>query len=224
LYRVGGLQARNERGQPDDLHSVAEVGRFDPATKQWSPLPDLPEGRSSHDAVVVGRALYVVGGWELGSEKAWIDHACKLSLDDPDAGWKAVPQDFRRRALSIAAAGGKLYAIGGMTENNEPSTDVRVMDLKTDTWSQGPALPGKPIEGFGCAALALDGRVYVSTMDGSVVRLSASGDAWDPVAHLKQPRFFHRMLAANDRTLLVIAGASMQVGHLKSIEPVSIGQ
>ncbi|HEY5311950.1 MAG TPA: hypothetical protein VIK18_05500, partial [Pirellulales bacterium] len=52
LYRVGGMTARNAPNAADDLHSLADVARFDPRSRQWTALAPLPEGRSSHGAVV----------------------------------------------------------------------------------------------------------------------------------------------------------------------------
>jgi hypothetical protein len=60
LALVGGLSARNAKDEPADLYSVDEVAAFDPLTRAWRSLPPLPEPRSSHDAVVVGDALYVM--------------------------------------------------------------------------------------------------------------------------------------------------------------------
>ena len=65
LYRIGGMSAHQKPGQPNDLVSVADFARFDPVAKTWTELPALPEPRSTHDAVVVGDKLYVVGGWSM---------------------------------------------------------------------------------------------------------------------------------------------------------------
>src|SRR5690606_10074640 len=53
IVRVGGMRASNRAGEPEALRSVAESARYRPDTGTWEPLPDLPEGRSSHDAVVL---------------------------------------------------------------------------------------------------------------------------------------------------------------------------
>ena len=49
---------------------MAAFVAFDPKGGEWQPLPDLPEPRSSHDAVVIGDRLFVAGGWQLGPEEA----------------------------------------------------------------------------------------------------------------------------------------------------------
>ncbi|MDR3634002.1 MAG: galactose oxidase, partial [Isosphaeraceae bacterium] len=65
LYRVGGMVAKNRPSEPDDLVSVADFAVYDPATATWADLAPLPSPRSTHDAVVIGDKLYVVGGWSL---------------------------------------------------------------------------------------------------------------------------------------------------------------
>ena len=57
LIRVGGMLARNHRGEEEDLHSVSTVASYDPSARTWTPLPSLPEARSSHGAAVVGDTL-----------------------------------------------------------------------------------------------------------------------------------------------------------------------
>ncbi len=65
LYRTGGMSAHQKPGEPVDLVSVADFARFDPVAKTWTDLPPLPAPRSTHDAVVLGDKLYVVGGWSM---------------------------------------------------------------------------------------------------------------------------------------------------------------
>jgi N-acetylneuraminic acid mutarotase len=220
LYRVGGLAPQNGPDDPEQLESVAEVGAFDPATKTWSKLPPLPSPRSSHDAWIVDGVLYAVGGWKLSkADHVWHDHAVKLKLGDEHAKWEELPaQPFRRRALSVVAVGQKLYAIGGMTANNKPSTDVHVFDIKSQTWAAVPSLPGKGMSGFGCGAAPLGDRLYATTMEGHVFCLADGANKWQAAGDLQTPRFFHRLLPAASGALLAIGGASEKLGHLKSLE------
>ena len=123
IYRVGGMDPRNQPGEPAENFSVASAACYDPATKAWTDLPALPEPRSSHDVAVVGDTLYVVGGWNmLGHDgEDWCDTMLALDLANPAAGWKTLPQPFQRRALIAAVTGGKLSVIGGFTEEEEAS-------------------------------------------------------------------------------------------------------
>lgn len=224
VYRVGGMLARNEPGQKDDLHSVTDFFRFDPVAKSWTPLEPLPAGRSSHDAIVVGSKLYVVGGWNLGEgEPKWHKKSLVLDLAAKDAKWQELPeQNFERRAIAVAELNGKIFAIGGMSSDDGPSNDVDFFDTATNTWAKGPVLPGAKMSGFGTSAISVDGKLYASGMQGGVYQLSDDGKSWVEVAQFNQPRFFHRFVDGGNRSLLAIAGASMETGHFDSTERISV--
>src|SRR5262249_18196247 len=154
VYRVGGMQPRNKPGQPSDTHSVTECSCYDPATRKWTPLPDLPTGRSSHDAAVVGDRLIVAGGWDMrgtGEGPVWHTTAVVLDLKDPKK-WESVKQPFKRRALTMASHDGKAYVIAGMTEKGDMTLGVDVYDPAKDAWTKGPDIPGPKGNGFSAAA------------------------------------------------------------------------
>lgn len=59
------MQARNEPGASADLHSLTDVAQFDPTTKKWRALPELPGPvpriapvlDNSFTSLVVGRCV-----------------------------------------------------------------------------------------------------------------------------------------------------------------------
>lgn len=221
LYRVGGLNFRNAAADEPDMHSVDEFASYDPTTGQWTALPRLPEPRSSHDAVVIGDTLYVVGGWTLKGERHgdWLPTAWTFDLTKSDAKWQplATPT-FKRRALAVAPWNGKLVALGGMDDSDEVSKSVDALDLSTGRWTALPELPGGQMRGFGVSAWDLGGDLYVSGAEGVVYRLAVDGAKWESAGKLQQPRFFHRLLPLDASTLLAVAGASFEDGHLANIE------
>lgn len=222
LYRIGGLQPKNKPGEKADNHSLATCACYDPANRKWEELPDLPEGRSSHDAAVVDDKLYVVGGWKMnGADKKpdWHGTALVLDLTKKPLKWKSIKQPFRRRALTAASHGGKVYVIAGLTDMGETSLAVNVYDPAKDTWATGPDIPGPQSNGFAPASCEVGGRLYVSTADGKLYRLSEKGDTWEPAGELKQPRYVHRMVAPSDNLLLVIGGAS-KTGNVALTEAI----
>ena len=228
-YRIGGFEARNKKGEPDDLHSTRDFSRFDPATGHWEDLAPLPQGRSSHDAVMVGSRLYVVGGWELrGSEPSvWHDTALQIDLASAQLTWTELPkQPFHRRALSLGEYRGKLYALGGIQEKGGLTTTSDVLDLASGKWFPGPKLPGEGLEGFGGCAVTCAGRLYATTYSGKLSRLSEDGREWQAAGQLARPRFFHRMLCRDDSSFIVVGGANMEEGKDLSVEviPVTLGQ
>ncbi len=222
LYRVGGMNARNTLDKPEDLHSVAEFACYDPATSKWADMPPLPEARSSHDAVVIGDTLYVVGGWTLNGprEGEWLPTAWAFDLAKPDAKWQAIAAPtFKRRALAVATWDRKLVALGGMNENAKVSKNAFVLDPATNQWTALPDLPGEgQMRGFGVSAWDLAGGLFVSGADGIVSRLADDGASWESAGKLLQARFFHRLLPLDGSTLLAVAGASFSDGHLANIE------
>jgi N-acetylneuraminic acid mutarotase len=208
IYRIGGMAAQNRKGQKHDLRSKSLVARYDVKRGHWEELASLPQPRSSHDAALIGRKLYAGGGWQLpgGTNKAiWHDTLLELDLSDRDAAWKAIPQPFKRRGLAVAALGSKLYFLGGMDSQNKPSLEVDIYDTRSGQWSKGPELPAGSMKGFGCSAIAQNGRLFFSGKKGELYQLSAAGGAWELVGKLQHPRFFHRLVPAG-ATQLVAAG------------------
>lgn len=225
LYRVGGMTALNEVDAKAQLESTPKAAAYDPLTRQWADLPDMPAARSSHDALVVDGKLYVVGGWKLAADElaraadegAWHDTALVLDPKADKPEWKSIAQPFKRRALALAQAGGKLYAIGGMTETGM-SAAVDLYDAARNEWSKGPDLPGTA---FGTSAVNLNGRVYATTMEGDLFSHAPGEESWRNEGTLTFPRFFHRLLPAGNQ-LIAIAGTT-RGGHLRNIEWITPG-
>ncbi len=218
VYRVGGMQPRNKPGDPADNHSVTGCACYDPSKKQWSDLPDLPAGRSSHDAVVVGEKLYVLGGWDMGGAKGtttWHATALVLDLGKPDR-WQTLEQPFRRRALGAAAVAGKAYAIGGLTADGA-TTQVDVYDPKTRTWGRAADFPGGAGNGFSPAACTLGEALYASGPDGKVYRLDAG--KWRQVGAQEVKRFVHRLVPGAEGALLVVGGSARE-GDSRKVEVI----
>ncbi|HJZ53758.1 MAG TPA: hypothetical protein VKE74_02310 [Gemmataceae bacterium] len=210
VYRVGGMQPRNAPGEEEDIHSLADSARFDPTAGKWEALPPLPAGRSSHDVVVAGDKLVVVGGWHQrgkGKPFVWHDTAAVLDLAAAKPEWKSIPQPFKRRALTAAAVGTKVYVIGGLTpEGTDRRVDV--LDVATGAWVTGPTLPGSDRAAFSPAAAVVGGRVVVNTSDGPVFRLTAAGDGWEKVGEAPTKRLVARLVPLGDDAVLVVGGVS----------------
>ncbi len=225
VYRIGGMSARNPTTKDkEDLHSTAEFSEFNPSTGKWRSLAPLPTPRSSHNAVVIGDRLYVVGGWRLKgpSRGEWQPDGLVFDFAKPNAGWQTLPEpSFKRRALAAGEWRGRLVALGGMDETAKPSRRIDFFDPQSGRWSQGPDLPGTGLAGFGVSAWNLDGNLYVSGFGGIVYRLNETGSAWEEAARLATPRFFHQLVPATGGGLLAVGGASRE-GHLADIEWIEV--
>ena len=222
LIRIGGMRAENAAGEKSRIHSVDEVEFFDVGAGKWSKGPALPEPRSSHDATTAGDEVVVVGGWNLEEGQrsgTWLESTLVLKAGEEGAEWKTIPQPFHRRALALAAAGRKVYAIGGMDERG-PSASVEVLDLDTGKWSKGPELPAPA---FGAAAVSTKDGILVNSMDGVVYRLNPTSQSWEEYDRLLFPRFFHR-LVENEGQVWAIGGIhgmteEDRIAHVEALSP-----
>ncbi|WP_425616425.1 DUF3386 family protein [Anatilimnocola sp. NA78] len=228
IYRIGGWESKNANGDKWVLHSSKDFARFDPKSGKWTDLAPLPTGRSSHDAAVIGDHLYVVGGWELTGEGdgSWHETALVCDLSQAQPEWKETGKPpFMRRALAVAGYRGKLYVLGGMTDSNEMTGAVSVYDPATKTWSEGPALPGKGMETFGPSAFGADHGLFATTGNGTVHRLADDGKTWAKAGELKHPRFFHRLVIADDGGVVAVAGTTRggKVLETETVRPLIPG-
>ncbi len=227
IVRIGGFTAKNAEGEEHDLHSQASVARFDAANNRWIELTPLPEPRSSHSSVIVGDQVYVVGGWSMAGDgdTQWHNTAWTADLSEEPIVWtKIATPPFQRRALALAAHDGKVFAIGGMGQKGGPKTRVDVYDLRSKQWVDGPSLQGEPMTGFGCWAESLSGQLYVSTISGTVQRLSSNGKEWQIVGTYEPGRFFHCMLPIDERQMVMVGGANMSVGRFTNLDLVKINK
>ncbi len=222
LIVVGGFTAKNEIGEEHDLHSQSKVLAFDTEGGKWSDLPSLPEGRSSHDAAIVGDSLYVVGGWTMAGEKEtqWHSTALSLDLSQENAQWQGLPSpDFQVRAIAAAPHDGRLFVVGGMKKAGGPTRQVHIFEPETQQWLAGPDLPGAgPMAGFGAAAWSVDGKLIASTYEGNVLRLDDDGKSWIAIGKSDDSRFFHRLIPLATNSLLAVGGANMDSGKFLDVE------
>ncbi len=222
VYRVGGMQPQNKPGDAADNVSLTECARFDPKVGKWEQLPPLPVARSSHDVVVAGDKLVVVGGWQMKGKEArseWHDTALVLNLAAKELKWEAIPQPFKRRALTAAALDGKVYVIGGLgAEGGEKR--VEILDVATGKWSEGPELPGAERVAFSPASTVVNGRVVVNTLAGPVFRLTEKGEAWEKVGEATTKRMVARLVPLGSDALLI--GGAAAGGNVEELEVVKL--
>jgi hypothetical protein len=207
IYRVGGMAPQNEKGQPTDNRSTGDVARFDPATKRWEAMPALPEARSSHDVLMLGEKLYVVGGWILeGKTERWCDTMLVLDLSAKQPQWESLAQPFRRRALMAAARHGKIYVVGGITDKGAVVRNVSIYDPGKGEWTEGPQLPEGRYLGFSPAVGVHHGKLYAALGDGSLLWMDEGKQCWEKAAQV-EARVAHRLVSGEGH-LLVLGGAA----------------
>jgi N-acetylneuraminic acid mutarotase len=221
LVRIGGMRAENAAGEPEQLVSLTDAARFDAAAQRWQPLTPMPEGRSSHAVAVIGRRLYVLGGWTLGGQRDAGRFANQAFVLDLEANkWTPIAQPFQTRAAGAGVVSGKIALVGGIDASGKTQRTVHLLDPQTGSWSTGPDFP---VDAFGAAVTSNGKSLFASARSGLIYELSDLAAGWHPVAALAFPRFFHQLVMLDDHQLAVLGGISgmhegPRISHLEVID------
>ncbi len=93
LIRIGGLEARNAAGEPEDLWSVPEVEAFDVLdlrTGAWSEVQPPSRPRVSPSLVAVGERLLLVGGSSRDGDGGLAPDPRVEVFDPADGRWSLL--------------------------------------------------------------------------------------------------------------------------------------
>jgi non-specific serine/threonine protein kinase len=206
LVASGGGRPFVAGGYGGDLGAgerLRTVFAFDGA--RWRALPRLPEPRAAGGAAVVGGRLHVVGG--VGA--AGLARRA-FALDLRTNRWSVVPAPTPREHLAVAAAGGRIYALGGRKAGYD--TNVATFESWTPgakRWRRLPDLP-RPRGGTGAAIAA---GLLVSVGGEEPAGTIAAVDAWDLVhggwrrlPDLRTPRHGLGVVAVGTRVYAIGGG------------------
>lgn len=227
IYRVGGLSFLNSGDDAeDDFDSTDHFARYDIARNAWTDLAPLPEPRSSLDAAVLGRSIYVAGGWNLQGKSSrgapWHDDILRFDLDNPSSGWQSIEgPGYLTRAVSTAAFDGKLYVFGGIQQRGI-TRNVSVYDPNGGSWSEAPELPAdNAAAGFATSSFAAGNHLYVTGASGVLYRLSDDAQSWEIANRLMFPRMFLRLLPISDTRLIALGGTG-SIGRTSAVESIDL--
>lgn len=124
LWVAGGVLGQGDRGLLDS------VSIYDPATRAWSPGPQLPEPVAFASLVAAGPALYLVGG--QAAEGAI---RTTLRLDSGAGAWvEDAPLPAEREAGAAAWDGSRIVYAGGVGLDHA-ATDL-VYALAHGAWKE----------------------------------------------------------------------------------------
>jgi N-acetylneuraminic acid mutarotase len=150
-------------GSSTEVAYLSDFYRYDPATDQWTQLPDFPGPERSYSYAVVheGKAYM---GFGFGP----IADMSDLWMYDPVTGvWteKALCPGDGRGHPAFLEAGGKIYVgLGGSATGNR--NDFWEYDIAGDKWEQMPDFPSyKRHHPF---HFSIDSMVYVAFGHGSI--------------------------------------------------------
>ena len=153
---------------------------YDPAANRWEPAPALPLGLHHSGMATVGDRVYVAGGYTNRAGQDWVAQSRVLSLGRDDRAWREEPALAAgpRGGLALAAAGGRLVAVGGTDAGGRFLARTEVLTPGQRTWTAGPDMT-EPRDHL--AAAGSGGRVYaIAGRLGGLDTNKATAESWDP--------------------------------------------
>lgn len=130
-----------------------------------------------------------------------------VEIGQSSSRWKthtAMPTS--RAGLALAALERRIYAIGGVRENNSATRSVEIFDTLSQKWSEGAS---KPTAATNISGAIIDGKIYVPggcTNDGSALdtmeTYDPATDTWTTGEPLPAPRCGYGLAAANNSLYL----------------------
>jgi hypothetical protein len=217
LYRVGGAEVTGARRARPDLE------RWDRGDRRWVGLTPMPSGRTDHAAVVVGRKLWVIGGWAPSTvaegraarrrpppvpAEDWRGDVLVADLDADPVAWTVVETaSLRLHSLAAAVHGDAIWVTGGMTPRG-PGLEVHRLDLQTRTLAPAPTPPvsGRG-RGAGLGIASAGGNLFASDAN-QLFRLDEDAGAWHVLAYDIRPDRAYHALVGGPGELHIVGGAS----------------
>lgn len=177
LYVFGGINQQLDSWPWDRGEVNAWV--YDPATTNWTVLPDLPERVGAGDAETVGDKIYLAGGILEGENLAkprTFEYDINTKVWTKKADMNAAREHFR-----MASIGGKIYAAAG----RHNMMDVKIFEVYDPAANKWTALKDLPTTRGGVAVGAVNNRVYVMGGEGATaaVGLFNNVEEYDPIAN-----------------------------------------
>lgn len=158
-----------------DHGDVAAHQVFEPASGRWDTARPAPVARNSAAGVVLGSALYVVGGRTVrGGNTGRLDR-----YDPPDDRWETLaPMPQGAGGLAAAAGGGgSLWAFGGEYFGALGAgvyAQTWMYDPASDRWTEGPPMRTPR---HGLAGASVNAAIYAvagATISGAGARRARS--------------------------------------------------
>jgi subtilisin family serine protease/N-acetylneuraminic acid mutarotase len=208
------------------LQAVSSSGRGSnplPVTGWAGELPPTLT-RMGAGAAVLGQSIYLIGGQAEFTDPDTVEwRTATVEIYTPGKGWReGPPLSGLRHSLAAAAAGGRIYAVGGygQYEDHGYTYDgtvslVEVLDPAAGRWKKRAPLP-RPLQAL--AAAGIGDRVYVTGgyeedswgFTRAVDRLyvfDPAANLWTEKAPMGETRGWHVTVALDGR-LYVFGGAS----------------
>jgi N-acetylneuraminic acid mutarotase len=150
IYAIGGWRS---------AEAISTTEEYDPVKDEWVKRANMPATRYGCSASVVNSKIYVIGGCPVGGFPLGKSLVSTVEEYDPllDKWTKKADMPTARMFLATEAVNGKIYAIGGVSEEGRVSA-VEECDPKLDKWTEKGDMPTARHR---LSSSALNGRIYV---------------------------------------------------------------
>jgi hypothetical protein len=196
-------------GQDSGRFKLSSVEKYTPSTDTWCTMAPLPDARSSHAAVAVGSAMYVLGGF-IGIQLT----TSVLKYDSTQSTWREVtPMPEERTSFAACAVGSDIFVFGGWGDGDVHAS-VFKYNTVADTWS---TLAPMPQVCAGCASV-LNGLIYIfdAICGKEVLRYDPASGEWSAMAPTSNDHCFGCSFVMGE--FLYVAGGAGTIDSISSVE------
>lgn len=157
IYLLGGFIPAGDGSSDRASHRTSRwVYRYDPPTKEWTRLPDLPERREYTRAIATTNAIYLIGGsmQRKGNPHGELvsDDCFKMDLAKQPLAWERQGKlSVARTHMGVGRVGDYLIVAGGVKwdpKNGYHASTIKgttdVLDLSKPQlgWQARSSIPG----------------------------------------------------------------------------------
>jgi N-acetylneuraminic acid mutarotase len=215
IYLVGGAWDERAEGKVIEHYTDGLMTEYDPQTNQWRERSRGPEGLTHQGIAVLNGKIYLAGGFAGGHHT--MPSASVFSYDPATDKWQTLaPLSDVRGAVSLAAVGGQIHAVGGRIMGEMGTIPVHeVYNPATNSWRK--AAP-QPTSRDHAGIFVVDGKIHLiggrtgeaSENVGLHDVYDPATDSWRAAAPMPTPR--SSVAFAEYHGLLFLAGGECQKG------------
>ena len=145
----------------------------------WTQKADMPTARLGLATSEVDGKIYAIGGYRAADVFAPEYQKVEEYNPETDSWTTKAPMPTGRHWLAASAVNGKIYAIGGWVNRDDPGLSaVEEYDPVTDTWTKRTNMPTARL---GLATGVVNGKIYVIGGASSVSQILSTMETYDPL-------------------------------------------
>ena len=198
---------------------------YDFATRQWSPLPNIPHRRAACSrSVVHGNKIYLIGGVKENQRPQPAVDVFDIERGEWDESFPPLPIGIVGPFIQLVED--RIYVIAG-TNKKDPGCNQSVwMDVEEKIWNP---MPPKPTPCYACGGYMRGSKIYiVGGRDGqtpvtAVEVFDTETQQWEKLAPIPSIRVFYSLMGVEDE-IFALGGLVPMVGICRIAEKYSIGE